>query len=98
MTVQIAVLSRGVDNLNTFVEALESTGHFTAVLPRSTQVDEEGTWHAQLEGFYGVPTADAAPPSPSASAGPAVAPQPSSEAGKETPANSSAALTPGAVR
>jgi len=94
MKVNIVVLSRGVDNLNTFVEALESTGHFTAVLPRSTQVDEDGTWHAQLEGYYDVPTADAAPPSPGASAGQAVAPRPSSEAGKATPANSSAALTP----
>ena len=77
MLVEISVLSRRVDDLNEFVEALESTGHFTAVLPRSTQVDEDGTWRSQLQGYYGVPAADAAPPS----AGQAVAPRPSSEAG-----------------
>jgi Tfp pilus assembly protein PilN len=82
MLVEIAVLSRRVDDLNDFVEALESTGHFTAVLPRSTHVDEDGTWRSLLQGYYGVPAADAPPPS--------------SEPGTETPANGSAAT--GAVR
>jgi Tfp pilus assembly protein PilN len=97
MLVQISVLARRVDDLNDFIEALESTGHFTAVLARTNSVEEDGTWHSQIEGYYGVPAADAAPPSPGASGAQAVTPRPSSEAGTETPANSSAALT-GAVR
>ncbi len=83
MLVEIAVLARRVDDLNEFIEALESTGHFTAVLARSNQVEEDGTWRSELQGYYGVPPADAA-----------VAPRPSSEAGEETPANVSAASTP----
>jgi hypothetical protein len=99
MLVDIMVLSRRVDDLNEFIEALEATGHFTAVLARSNQVAEDGTWHSALQGYYGVPAADAAPPSPGASAGQAEAPLPSSEAGKEPPATGRAAPPPGgAVR
>ena len=94
MLVEIAVLSRRVDDLNEFIEALESTGHFTEVLARSNEVEEDGTWRSALQGYYGESPADAAPPSPGASAGQAVAPRPSSEAGEETPANGSAASTP----
>ena len=82
MMVDITVFARRVDDLSEFVEALESTGHFTEVLSRTYSVEEDGTWRADLQGYYGVP-ADAA--------GQAAAPRPSSEAGKETPANSSAA-------
>ncbi len=98
MQVQFSVLSRSVDDLNDFIEALESTGHFTAVLARSSSVEEDGTWHSQLEGYYGQTATGAAPPAPGASAGQAVTPRPSSEPGTETPANSSAAVTPGAAR
>lgn len=100
MLVQITVFARRVDDLSEFIEALESTGHFTAVLARSNEVEEDGTWRSELQGYYGVPPADAAPPSPGASAGQAGAPRPSSEAGTETPAKGSAASAPagGAVR
>jgi hypothetical protein len=91
MMVDITVFARRVDDLSEFVEALESTGHFTEVLSRTYNVEEDGTWRADLQGYYGVPATDAAPPSPGASAGQAVAPGRTSEAGKETPANSSAA-------
>ena len=97
MMVDITVFARRIDDLSEFVEALESTRHFTEVLSRSFNVEEDGTWRADLQGYYGVP-ADAAPPSPGASAGQAAAPRPSSEAGKETPANSSAAPAAGGVR
>ena len=80
MMVDITVFARRVDDLSEFIEALESTGHFTEVLSRTYNVEEDGTWRADLQGYYGVPAGDAA-----------AAPQPSSEAGKETPANSSAA-------
>ena len=81
MMVDITLFARRVDDLSEFVEALESTGHFTEVLSRTQTVEEDGTWRADLQGYYGVP------------ANAAAAPRPSSEAGKETPANSSAAST-----
>ena len=79
MMVDITLFARRVDDLSEFIEALESTGHFTEVLSVTQSVEEDGTWRADLQGYYGVPAdAAAAPPS-------------SSEPGKETPANSSAA-------
>jgi Tfp pilus assembly protein PilN len=88
MLVEIAVFARRVDDLNEFIEALESTRHFTEVLSRTQSVEEDGTWRADLQGYYGVPADDAA-----------ATPRPSSEAGTETPANRSAASTPaGGVR
>ncbi len=87
MLVGITVFARRVDDLNEFIEALESTGHFTAVLARAINVEEDGTWRSELQGYYGEP-ADAA-----------AAPRPSSEGGTETPANVSPASTPaGGVR
>jgi hypothetical protein len=81
MMVDITLFARRVDDLSEFVEALESTGHFTEVLSRTQTVEEDGTWSADLQGYYGVPAEAAA------------APRPSSEPGKKTPANSSAAPT-----
>ena len=82
MLVEIAVFARRVDDLSEFIEALESTGHFTEVLSRTQSVDEDGTWRAELQGYYG-----------QAAAGAAAAPRPSSEGGTPTPGNVSAAST-----
>ncbi len=88
MLVEIAVFARRVDDLNEFIEALESTGYFTAVLARASSVEEDGTWRAELQGYYGEPATGAAAP-----------PRPSSEGGPETPANVSAAsASAGGVR
>ncbi len=78
-----AAFARRVEDLTEFIDALETTGHFTECARGRTQaVEEDGTWRAELQGYYGVPAAGAA-----------TAPRPSSEAGKETPANVSAAST-----
>jgi Tfp pilus assembly protein PilN len=81
MLVEIAVFARRVDDLSEFIEALESTGHFTEVLSRTQNVEEDGSWRADLQGYYGV-------------AGAAAAPRPSSEGGAQTPANVSVGSTP----
>lgn len=96
MTVDVTALARRVEDLTEFIDALETTGHFTGVLARSQSVGEDGIWRADLQGYYGVPAA-AAPPSPGASAGQAVAPGRTSEVGKETPANVSAASSAAGV-
>lgn len=88
MSVVILAFARRVEDLTEFIDALETTGHFTRVLARTQSVEEDGTWRAELQGFYGVPPAAAA-----------VAPRPSSEPGTPAPANVSAATTaPGGVR
>ena len=83
MLLQITAFARRVEDLAEFIEALEATGHFSEVLSRSTNVEEDGTWRTELDGYYGVP-ADAA----------ATAPRPASEGGAGAPGNATAAATP----
>ena len=75
MLVSITAFARRVEDLAEFIDALETTGHFTAVLSRTNTVEEDGTWRSELQGYYGVPEKGAAE-----------APRPSSDNGKETPA------------
>ena len=86
MSVEMTAFARRVEDLTEFIDALEATGHFTGVLARTQAVEEDGTWRAALQGYYGVPAVAA------------TAPRPSSEGGTETPANATAASTPGGVR
>jgi hypothetical protein len=81
MLVAISVLSRRIDDLNEFIESLDKTGAFRDVLSRADSVDEDGTWHSELQAYYGgtVP------------AEPAVPVPPSSESGKPAPGNVSPA-------
>lgn len=90
MLVAVAVLSRRIDDLSEFIEALEETGAFTGVLSRSDAVQEDGTWRSDVQAYYGVPANRAAPPSPGASAGQAVPAAPASEPGKDAPGNAGA--------
>lgn len=83
MLVAISAFARRVEDLTEFIDALETTGHFSEVLSRTNTVEEDGTWRAELQGYYGLPAEGAAGP-----------PRPSSERGKETPANVSPASTP----
>ena len=88
MSVRVAAFARRVEDLTEFIDALETTGHFTGVLATTQAVEEDGTWRAELVGYYGVPAAGAA-----------TAPAPSSEGGTAPPGNVSAAATaPGGVR
>lgn len=73
--VQISVLSKRVEDLEEFMAALEKTGAFSGVLPRSDQPEESGQLRSELQAYY-VPAT-------------AAAPTPASDAGKGAPANSS---------
>jgi hypothetical protein len=78
--VQITVFSRRIEDVEAFMEALEKTGAFSGVLPRSDRPgDESGTIRTDLQAYYH-PAADAA-------AGAA----PASEPGAPTSGNASAA-------
>jgi hypothetical protein len=75
--VQISVFSRRIEDLEEFMDALEKTGAFSGVLPRSDQPDESGTIRTELQAYY-APVVDAASQ-----------PNPTSESGK-APGNASA--------
>ena len=72
MLVAMTVYSRRFEDLAAFIEALEGTRFFTAVLSRSDSPQEDGTLLSQLQGYY-------LPPSERS----AVAPAPTSESGKD---------------
>jgi hypothetical protein len=75
--VQISVFSRRIEDLESFMDALEKTGTFSGVLSRADQPDEAGTLQSELQAYY-LPKADAASHR-----------APSSESGK-APGNASA--------
>ncbi|MBY0494292.1 MAG: hypothetical protein K2Y23_08745 [Cyanobacteria bacterium] len=89
--VQIAVLSKRVEDLEAFMAALEKTGAFSAVLSRADQPDESGQLQSQLQAYY-TPTATvpapasesgkggAGPPPAKISAGEPVSPKPPAKA------------------
>ncbi len=65
MLVAIQTLSRRAEDLNEFIDALETTGAFSEVLPEQSSVDEDGTWRSSIRGYYSLPgaTEPAAPAS-----------------------------------
>jgi Tfp pilus assembly protein PilN len=80
--VAISILSRRVEDVEAFMDALEKTGAFHDVLSRSEIPDEGGTMRSELQAYY-EPGAAAAPPA-------------ASEPGKDRPANQTAGnVTPG---
>ena len=50
--VQISVFSKRIEDLEQFMDALEKTGAFSGVLPRSDQSDESGTLRSELQAYY----------------------------------------------
>jgi len=72
--VQISVLSKRVEDLEEFMAALERTGAFSGVLPRSDQPEESGQLRSELQAYYSPATA--------------AAPAPASDSGKGDPGNS----------
>jgi hypothetical protein len=84
MLVAITVVSRRVEELDGFIEALEKTGAFREVLSRTEEAQEDGTLRSVIQGYYRPPTApEAAAPERSAEAAPtppASAPAPAGEA------------------
>ena len=90
--VQISVVSRRIEDLEEFMDALGKTGVFSGVLSRADIPDESGVLHSELQAYYTPASAPAATGAP-----------PASEPGKATPsrpANQSAATTtePGGAR
>ena len=79
--VQISVLSRRVEDLEEFMAALERTGAFSGVLPRSDQPEDSGQLRSELQAYYTPATA--------------TAPTPASDPGRDGGANSSPANVSG---
>jgi len=79
--VQISVFSKRVEDLEEFMAALEKTGAFSGVLPRSDRPDESGQLQSELQAYYTPATAAARPPSSDSGKG---------ATGNSSPANVSA--------
>lgn len=62
MLVAITVVSRRVEELDDFIEALEKTGAFREVLSRQEEAQEDGTLRSVVQGYYRPSAAPAAPP------------------------------------
>lgn len=61
MVVSLTVVSRQIEDLDTFIERLEATGAFRGVISRSDDVLEDGSIESSLQGYY-VQAAIPAPP------------------------------------
>jgi hypothetical protein len=85
--VQISVFSKRDEDVEAFMDALEKTGAFSGVLPRSQHPDESGTVRSELQAYY--------LPVPPGAAG---TPPAASESGKAGPGNQSPAASVGGVR
>ena len=88
MLVAITAISRRVDDVNEFMDALEKTGAFVDVLSRQDTVEEDGTWRSELQAYYAVPPAES-------TAAPRPASEPDTGATNATPAVN---VTPGVPR
>jgi hypothetical protein len=78
LLVAMTVVSRRVEDLDAFIDALEKTGAFREVLTRQEEAEDDGSRKSVLQGYYGAPAV--APPSAAAAAVPA---PPSSEIVKD---------------
>lgn len=52
LMVALTVVSRKVEDLDTFIDRLETTGGFSGVLSRSDTALEDGTIESSLQGYY----------------------------------------------
>jgi hypothetical protein len=62
LMVSLTVISRRIEDLDTFIGKLEATGTFRGVLSRSDEALEDGTIESNLQGYY-QHEANPAPPS-----------------------------------
>ncbi len=85
LLVAMTVVSRRVEDLDAFIEALEKTGAFRDVLTRQEQAEDDGTRKSVLQGYYGLPS-----PPPTTTAAATVHRAPSSEIVKDVPASQTA--------
>ena len=76
MLVAITVVSRRVEELDGFIEALEKTGAFQEVLSRQEEAQEDGALRSVIQGYYRPSAATVQPASErSAAASPAAPPE-----------------------
>jgi hypothetical protein len=52
LLVAVAVVSRRVEDLDTFIDALEASGGFSEVLSRQEEAQEDGMLRSVLQGYY----------------------------------------------
>lgn len=78
MLVAVTVVSRKIEDLDAFIEALEATGSFTGVLSRQDTAEEDGTLLSVVQGYYHLAEDKPAQPAPAAIPAP-----PASELAKE---------------
>ena len=78
MLVAVTVVSRKLEDLDAFIDALEATGSFTGVLSRQDTAEDDGTLHSVVQGYYHLAAARPAKPEPAAIPAP-----PASEPAKE---------------
>jgi hypothetical protein len=75
LLVAVMVVSRRVEDLDGFIEALEKTGAFQEVLSRQEEAQDDGTLRSMIQGYYrpvaAQPGATAAAPAPTPSDAPA---------------------------
>jgi type IV pilus assembly protein PilN len=55
LLVAMTVVSRRVEDLDAFIDALEKTGAFREVLTRQEEAEDDGTRKSVLQGYYGLP-------------------------------------------
>ena len=61
LLVAVTVISRRVEELDGFIEALEKTGGFQEVLSRQEEAQEDGTLRSVIQGYYRPSSAQPAP-------------------------------------
>jgi hypothetical protein len=81
MLVAATVVSRRVEDLDGFIEALEKTGAFQEVLSRQEEAQEDGSLRSVIQGYYRAVAAPA-PASDEPPASPAPSPTPRAEGGR----------------
>lgn len=81
LLVAVSVVSRRIEDLDGFIEALEKTGAFQEVLSRQEEAQEDGTLRSMIQGYYRVSAAAAAQPAANA---------PSAEPAPQAPASTEA--------
>lgn len=84
--VQVTVHERRIEDLETFMDALEKTGAFSGVLSRSDRPDKDGTIQSDIQAYYSADLHAASQPGSTSESRTA--------AGNATPAN----VTPGRPR
>jgi hypothetical protein len=85
LMVAVTVISRRVEELDGFIEALEKTGAFQEVLSRQEEAQEDGTLRSVIQGYYRPSAAPPTPPPERSAAGASAAATPAPPVRAEEP-------------